>query len=51
MELLTLVGCFIALGGSGSSGLSVKVMAFCSDHPMLRTSKVSGNSESMGFGI
>jgi len=40
MELLTLVGCFTGLAGSDSSGLDIRDMAFCSDYPVLRNSKV-----------
>lgn len=51
-DLLTPFRCFTGLGDGGSSGLGIKVIAFCSDHSMLRDAKlykVSGNSESMGF--
>lgn len=50
MELLTLVGCFVGLGGSDSSSLDIRDMAFCSNYPLLRNLK-SGNSENVGFGI
>lgn len=50
MELLTLVGCFVGLGGSHSGGLDITDVAFCSNHPVLGNLE-SGNSENVGFGI
>ena len=40
MEWFTLVGCSIGLAGSDSSGLDIRDMAFCSNYPALRNSKV-----------
>lgn len=50
MELLTQVGCFIGLGDGGSSGLGTKVTVFCSDHPMLRNSKLLGSLKVWALG-